>query len=72
LSNREKDAFYEFGIHSWDIAAACCIIEEAGGICRDVSGKDLDLLARNVLAGAPLLVQQMAEVLQVPEVKVSI
>ena len=24
-------AFFEFGIHSWDVAAACCIVVEAGG-----------------------------------------
>lgn len=62
-----KDAFYEFGIHSWDIAAACCIIEEAGGKVVDVSGNELDLLARRVLAAPPKLAEELISVLRVPE-----
>lgn len=33
------DAYYEFGLHVWDIAAAGLIVEEAGGVVIDPSGK---------------------------------
>lgn len=50
------DCFYEWGINSWDIAAAVLIVEEAGGVVVGCDGRALDLNARNVLAtnGKPL------------------
>jgi fructose-1,6-bisphosphatase/inositol monophosphatase family enzyme len=33
------DVFYEWGIHAWDIAAAAIIVEEAGGVAVDPSGR---------------------------------
>lgn len=33
------DAYYEFGLHVWDFAAAGLIVEEAGGVVIDPSGK---------------------------------
>lgn len=33
------DAYYEMGIHCWDMAGAGIIITEAGGVLLDVSGK---------------------------------
>lgn len=35
----EADAYYEFGIHCWDMAAAALIVTEAGGIVMDTQGK---------------------------------
>lgn len=32
------DAYYEMGIHCWDMAGAGIIITEAGGVLLDVSG----------------------------------
>lgn len=54
------DAFYEFGIHSWDIAAACCIVEEAGGLAVDMDGSELDLVVRRVLCGNPAIVKELS------------
>ena len=34
-----NDAYYEYGIHSWDMAAGAIIVEEAGGILVDTNGK---------------------------------
>ncbi|VDL96984.1 unnamed protein product, partial [Schistocephalus solidus] len=34
----QGDAFYEFGIHCWDYAAAALIVTEAGGFCCDING----------------------------------
>lgn len=33
------EVYYEIGIHCWDIAAAAVIVEEAGGVLLDLSGK---------------------------------
>ena len=32
------DAFWEFRLHAWDIAAGVLIVEEAGGRCSDTHG----------------------------------
>lgn len=33
------EAYYEIGIHVWDVAAASLIVSEAGGVLMDVEGK---------------------------------
>ena len=33
------DAYFEYGIHSWDMCAGAVIVEEAGGVLMDPSGK---------------------------------
>ena len=32
------DAFYEYGLHPWDVAAGVLLVEKAGGIVSDFSG----------------------------------
>jgi len=47
------DAYYEFDVHAWDIAAGTLILEEAGGLVDYIEPKDhpgFDLCARQVLA----------------------
>lgn len=35
------DAYYEYGIHAWDVAAGALLVQEAGGIVTDfIGGKD--------------------------------
>ncbi|MCF8380941.1 MAG: inositol monophosphatase [Bacteroidales bacterium] len=43
------DGFYEYGLHAWDIAAACFILERAGGKSTDFSG------GKNYLFGGELV-----------------
>ncbi|OWF53509.1 inositol monophosphatase 1-like [Mizuhopecten yessoensis] len=43
------DAYIEYGIHIWDIAASGIIVEEAGGVLMDPSGSEVDFLSRGVL-----------------------
>ena len=38
VANGSGDAYIEYGIHIWDIAAAGVILEEAGGTLRDPAG----------------------------------
>ena len=44
------DAFYEYGLNAWDIAAGCIILKEAGGEVSDFSGEENCLFGREILA----------------------
>jgi len=44
------DGFYEYGLHAWDIAAACFILERAGGKSSDFSGGDNYLFGGEVVS----------------------
>ena len=35
------DAYYEYGLHCWDMAAAHLIVREAGGVSMYPNGKQL-------------------------------
>ena len=42
------EAYYEFGIHCWDIAAGLLILTEAGGVVTNPSGKSaVDIFISN-------------------------
>ncbi len=44
------DAFWEFGLNPWDVAAGILLIREAGGTCTDMLGAPLDLRGPHLLA----------------------
>ncbi|XP_061694871.1 inositol monophosphatase 1 [Syngnathoides biaculeatus] len=44
------EAYYEIGIHVWDVAAGSLVVAEAGGVLMDVEGGPMDLMSRRVLA----------------------
>ncbi|MGH7914899.1 MAG: inositol monophosphatase family protein [Candidatus Binataceae bacterium] len=44
------DAFWEFGLRPWDVAAGALIVTEAGGRVTNLDGSALDLEARKILA----------------------
>uniref|UniRef100_A0A3Q3E169 Inositol monophosphatase 1 n=1 Tax=Labrus bergylta TaxID=56723 RepID=A0A3Q3E169_9LABR len=44
------EAYYEIGIHVWDIAAGSLIVSEAGGVLMDVEGGEMDLMSRRIVA----------------------
>lgn len=46
------DAFWEFGLKPWDIAAGKLIVEEAGGLALDVYGGKLDIFKGDILVAA--------------------
>ncbi len=45
------DAFWEWGLSPWDIAAGVVILREAGGIATEVGGRTLKLDSPSLLAG---------------------
>ncbi|XP_077470710.1 inositol monophosphatase 1-like [Stigmatopora argus] len=50
VASGRVEAYYETGIHVWDIAGGSLIVSEAGGVLMDVEGGPLDLMSRRVLA----------------------
>jgi myo-inositol-1(or 4)-monophosphatase len=57
------DAFYERGLHAWDIAAGGLILEEAGGKVTDYQGRDFDLEGGEIVASNGLLHAVLLEVM---------
>jgi len=44
------DGFWEFGLNTWDIAAGCLIVQEAGGLVGDPEGGHTYLETGNIVA----------------------
>uniref|UniRef100_UPI00398EC42D inositol monophosphatase 1 n=1 Tax=Pristiophorus japonicus TaxID=55135 RepID=UPI00398EC42D len=60
------DAYYEMGIHCWDMAAAAVIVTEAGGVVLDISGGPFDLMSRRVIAASSrAIAERIAQEVQI-------
>jgi len=46
------DAYFEMGMHCWDVAAGALIVTEAGGVVGDLSGGPLDIMNRRVICAS--------------------
>lgn len=57
------DAFFEFGLNPWDVAAGSLIISEAGGLVGNFTGEADFLYQREVVAGNPKVYGQMVKLL---------
>lgn len=49
------DAYWEEGLHPWDIAAGALIVQEAGGVVSNLDGTPLDLEQGGIAASNPFL-----------------
>lgn len=47
------DAFFEFGLSAWDIAAGALLVREAGGVVSNLDGGTDVLTKGNIVAGSP-------------------
>lgn len=56
------DAFFEFGLQSYDIAAGSLLIQEAGGLVTDMRGEENYLRSGDILAGSPRVFGQLLQV----------
>ncbi|KAJ0018720.1 inositol-phosphate phosphatase [Pistacia vera] len=62
------DLFYELGFGGpWDVTGGVVIVQEAGGVVYDPSGKDFDITAQRVAASNPLLKEVFVEALKQSE-----
>ncbi|KAM6971049.1 inositol monophosphatase 1-like [Tautogolabrus adspersus] len=50
------EAFFEIGIHCWDIAAGAVIVREAGGLLLDVDGGPFDLMSRRMVSANNMVI----------------
>lgn len=55
------DAFWEFGLNPWDMAAGTLLVEEAGGRVSGMRGEALDLDGRYVLADNALVHDELLD-----------
>jgi len=53
------DAFWEFGLKIWDMAAGCLLIEEAGGLVGDPLGGQAHLDSGLLVAGNPKIYAEL-------------
>jgi myo-inositol-1(or 4)-monophosphatase len=65
VASGRLDAYYEQGIHAWDVAAGGLILEEAGGRITDYRGDPFELEAGELVASNgqlhPALVELTSE-----------
>ncbi|NP_001086123.1 inositol(myo)-1(or 4)-monophosphatase 1 S homeolog [Xenopus laevis] len=60
------DAYYEMGLHCWDMAAASVIVTEAGGTILDATGGLFDLMScRIISASSREIAERIAKELQI-------
>ena len=45
------EAFFEYNLNPWDVAAGIILVQEAGGVVTDFSGKNNALYGRELVAG---------------------
>ena len=53
VASGRYDAFWEFGLKEWDMAAGCLLIKEAGGLLSDFNGGNQYLKKRQLVCGNP-------------------
>lgn len=58
------DAFFEYNLHPWDVAAGALIVKEAGGKVCDFSGGGNWLFGKEMVASNPLIENELLEVLK--------
>lgn len=70
VAGGNADAYQEFGIHCWDIAAGRLIIEEAGSVVCDMNGGPVDIMSRRVLcASTRELAEQIVKLVKYEELE---
>ncbi|NNL11665.1 MAG: inositol monophosphatase, partial [Pseudomonadales bacterium] len=56
------DAFWEYGLSEWDLAAGMLLVQEAGGLVADFKGGSNVLKNGNVVCGNPKMFKQLLKV----------
>ena len=58
------DAFYEYGLNPWDVAAGMLLVREAGGRVSDFAGQDDPLFAENFICSNLIIFNEFQSVIQ--------
>jgi myo-inositol-1(or 4)-monophosphatase len=56
------EAFYEYGLHHWDIAAGILLVREAGGRVSDFSGSEKNLKGEEIVAANNSVFSEVLEI----------
>ena len=64
VANGRFDAFWERGLHSWDIAAGSLIVREAGGFVTDCDGGAEFLKSGDICCGNEFIHREMLGLLR--------
>ena len=64
VASGQYDAFWEFSLKPWDIAAGALLVQEAGGLITDHHGEDGYLASGHVLAGTPKVFHSALKLLE--------
>ncbi len=58
------EAFFEYNLQAWDVAAGALLVQEAGGLVSDFAAGHNYLFGKEILAAAPALQAPMLEVIR--------
>jgi len=58
------DAFYEYSLQPWDVAAGALIVQQAGGIVSDYSGKKNYIFGKEIIATNPIIYSEFQEIVK--------
>lgn len=57
------DAFFEYGLNAWDVAAGAFIVQQAGGCVTDFSGKENFIFGKEIVATNSLIYDEFFKVI---------
>jgi myo-inositol-1(or 4)-monophosphatase len=57
------DAFYEYGLYAWDVAAASLLVKQAGGRVTDFSGGKDYLFGKELVCSNELIQEELLEII---------
>ncbi len=58
------DAFYEYGLNSWDVAAGVFLVQQAGGKASDFSGNNNYLFGKEIIASNGLIFDEFMPIVK--------
>jgi len=58
------DAFYEYGLHPWDVAAGMLLVKEAGGAVSDFAGHENPLFAEHIVCSNGKIYKEFQSAIQ--------
>ncbi len=58
------DAFYEYGLNPWDVAAGAFIVQQAGGKVSAFDGSENAIFGKDILASNNKIHAEMLEVIK--------
>ena len=58
------DAYFEYSLHAWDVAAGSLLVQEAGGIISDFAGKNNFIFGKEIIATNKLIYHEFLNIIK--------